>query len=198
MKRLGLFLLLGLAACGGKVEEGSTDPTSSGSVPTATPTPTTTSVPPSPGSPGSPGDPTPPSPPKDPAPVSKKVITAQALPGGRDHLMIFAADESADSCVRIHLAYPSGKPEYGSVVTPTEWGTENVVRQKGAKTCAPGKPSAASAADRATDAKGNITFGPIATYVYPCTIDVHVAAIFTNNPTVEQIDGDKIAVEGCQ
>ena len=196
MKRLGLVLLLGLVACGGRVEDASTDPTSSGSVPTATPTGTTAPVPPSP---GSPGDPTPPpTPPKTPTPTTNKVLTAQAMPGGRDHLMIFAADSSADTCVRIHLAYPSGKPEYGNVVTPKEWGAESIFRSTGAKTCAPGKQPPTSAAERATDAKGNITFGPIATFVYPCTIDVHVAALFAKNPTLEQLDGDKIEVEGCQ
>lgn len=202
MKRLGvdlglaLFaLLLGLVSCGGKIEDVSSDGTSSGSVPTATPTGTTTSVPPSP---GAPGQPTPtPTPPKDPTPASKKVFTAQAMPGGRDHLMIFAADAIADSCIRIHLAYPSGRTDYENVlINAKEWGVEEISRSPGAKRCGPGRQP--PAAEAATDAKGNISFGPIATSVYPCTIDVHVTALFANKPTTEQIDGDKIAVEGCK
>lgn len=194
MKRLGLFLLLVLAACGGKIEDVSSDGTSSGSVPTASPTGTSTSVPPSP---GSPGQPTPaPAPPKDPTPSTKK-ISAQAMPGGRDHLLIFAADPVADSCVRIHLAYPSSKTEYENVlVDAKEWGVEDISRAPGANRCGPGRQP--PAAEEATNAKGNVSFGPIATYVYPCTVDVHVSATFGGKPNVEQIDGDKIPVDGCQ
>jgi hypothetical protein len=193
MKRFAL--LLGLAACGGKIEEGSIDPTTVGGGPS--PTATGTSVPPSA---PSPGQPTPtPTPPKDPAPGGKKTFTAQAMPGGRDHLMIFAADAVADSCVRVHLAYPSGiRPgdPYSNVVVPKEWGVEDISRSPGAKRCGPGRQP--PSAERSDDAKGTITFGPVATYLYPCTIDVHLSAVFANKPTIEQLDGDKIVVEGCQ
>jgi hypothetical protein len=191
MKRIFLMVLLALSACGGKIEDVSSGSGTSG-VPGASPTGTGTTVPPSAPSPGQ----STPTPPKDPSPASKKVITAQAMPGGRDHLMIFAADEKADTCVRIHLAYPSGSGEYESVLAPPEWGVEDVSRSPGAKRCSPGRQP--PAAERAPDAKGTITFGPVATYLYPCTIDVHVSAMFSANPTIEQIDGDKIAVEGCQ
>lgn len=197
MKRFALVLVLGLAACGGKIEDGSNDPTSSSGGGSTTPTGTTTSVPPSP---GSPGQPTPtPTPPKDPTPGGAKTFTAQAVPGGRDHLMIFAADPVADSCIRVHLAFPASKAPgtpFASVVTPTEWGVEDISRSPGAKRCGPGKQP--PSAERSDDAKGTITFGPIASSVYPCTVDVHLGAVFANKPTVEQLDGDKIAVGGCQ
>jgi hypothetical protein len=194
MKRFAL--VLGLMACGGKIEETSTDPTTAGA---PTPTTTATTVPPSPGSPGDPGAPTP-LPPKDPTPGSQKVFTAQAQPGGRDHLMIFAADHVADSCIRIHLALPAGtkgpNDPFVNVVTPKEWGVEDMSRSPGAKRCGPGRQP--PSAEEADGAKGTITFGPVATFVYPCTVDVHLAAVFASSPTVEQLDGDKIAVSGCQ
>ena len=193
MKRLALLLFV-VAACGGKIEEGSTDPATIGQ---PTPTATTTSVPPSPGSPGDPGAPTPAQPPKDPAPSTPKALSAVAQPGGRDHLMVYAADGSNDTCIRIHLAFPSGKSQYPNVIVNTkEWGVEGISRSPGAKRCGPGKQP--PAAEDATDAKGNVTFGPIGLYVYPCTIDVHMTALFSGKPTAESIDGDKIAVEGCK
>lgn len=197
MKRLALLVVAAsfAAACGGKIEDVSTDPTAGSQT---SPTATTTSVPPSPGSPGDPGAPTQaPPPPTGPTPSTPKTITAVAQPGGRDHLMVFAADGSNDTCIRIHLAFPSGKSQYPNVIVNTkEWGVESITRTPGAKRCGPGKQP--PAAEDATDAKGNVDFGPIGLYVYPCTIGVHVSAIFGGKPNVEQIDGDKIAVEGCK
>ena len=193
MTRPSLALVLVLAACGGKIEEVSSNPTT-GTTPA--PTATGTSVPPSPGSPGQPA-PTPP-PPKDPTPTSKKVLTAHAQAGGRDHLMLYAADFGADSCVRIHLAYPSNRgpnAPYANVATPKEWGVEDISRSPGAKRCGPGKQP--PAAEQADDAKGDVSWTPPSGTFYPCTVDVHVVAVFADSPTVEQIDGDKIAVEGC-
>jgi hypothetical protein len=186
MKRFALLFVL--AACGGKIEEGSTDPTAVGQ-----PTPTTTSVPPSPGSPGAP---TPgPTPPSAPSPTSSKTFTAEAAPGGRDHLIVFAADASADSCIRIHLASPASKSAYPNVVTPTEWGIDNITRSPGASRCGPGRQP--PAAEQATDAKGTISFAPTKG-VYPCSVDVHVVASFGGKPTTEPLDHDQIAVEGCK
>lgn len=195
MKRFAIPLVL-LASCGGKVEEVSSDPTTGT---TTAPTATGTSVPPSPGAPGQP-TPTPvPPPPKDPTPGSKKVLTAQAVPGGRDHLMIFAADPAADSCVRVHLAFPSSgtgpNDPYANVVTPKEWAVEDISRSPGAKRCGPGKQP--PAAERSDGAKGTISWAPPSGTFYPCSIDVHVVAAFANSPTVEQIDGDNVAVDGC-
>lgn len=195
MKRSALLLFVApmVAACGGKIEDVSSDPTT-GSQPT--PTTTTTAIPPSPGSPGAPGAPTQ-TPPKDPSPTSIKTLTAVAQPGGRDHVMVFAADGANDTCIRIHLAFPSGRSQYPSIVVNTkEWGVEGITRSPGAKRCGPGKQP--PAAEDATDAKGNIDLGAIGLYVYPCTIDVHVAATFGGKPTLERIDGDEIAVEGCK
>jgi hypothetical protein len=190
MKRA--LALVCLIACGGKIEEVSS---SSGGGTTPTPTGTTTSVPPSPPLPGEPTATPAPTPPKDPTPTSKKVLTAQAVPGGRDHLMIFAADPAADSCIRLHLAYPSSVSQFPNVVVPKEWGVEQISRSPGAKRCGPGKQP--PAAEEANDAKGSVAWvAPSGTF-YPCSIDVHVSAIFGVSPMIEQIDGDKIAVDGC-
>lgn len=193
MKRA--FLLLALAACGGKIEEVSTGTSTSSGAPAPTTTPTTTSVPPSPG-------PTPtPVPPKDPTPTPSgtKLVTAQAQPGGLDHLFVFAADKKADSCIRIHLTNPFGaspSDPYAGVVAPAGWGVRNITRSPGANRCGPGKqPPAAEEADAA---KGNVSFTVASGAVYPCTISVHVSALFAENPTVEQIDDDVVAVAGCQ
>lgn len=194
MKRIALVLaLVASVGCGGKVEE-VTDTAGGGSSGSPAPTTTTTAVPPPL---PSPGQPTPlPPPPKDPSPSKK--LSAQAMPGGLDHLVIFAADATADSCVRIHMTSPfSASPSspYQNVLTPKEWGIRGISRSPGAKRCGPGKQP--PAAEEATDAKGNITFAPTSS-VYPCSIDVHVVALFGSSPTTEEVDGDKIAVEGCQ
>jgi hypothetical protein len=186
MKRAALLIVL--ASCGGKIEEVGTSP-----APTTVPTPTVTgtSVPPSPPSTG----PTPTTPPKDPSPTSTKVLTAQAVPGGRDHLMIFAADPVADSCIRVHLASPAASPQYPNVVTPKAWGVEDIARAPGAKRCGPGKQP--PAAEQATDAKGEVSWVATSGAAYPCSINVFVTALFTDQPSVETIDGQKITVDGC-
>jgi hypothetical protein len=193
-----LALVIACGACGGKVEEGSTDPTTaSGGTPS--PTATTTTSPPSPGSPGTPPPPTP-IPPKDPTPASTKVITAVAQPGGLDHILIYAADAVADSCITVHLASPFGTPSandpYVGVMTAPDWGVRGISRSPGAKRCGPGKQP--PAAEESTGAKGTITFGPTgASSLYPCTVEVHVSALFSANPTLEQLDGSKIVVDGA-
>src|SRR5205085_8848755 len=107
----------------------------------------------------------------------------------------FAADPIADSCVRVILVTPAIKSAFANILTPKEWVVQSITRSPGANRCGPGKQP--PAAEDATDAKGTITFGATPSF-YPCSIDVHVAALFKASPTLEQLDGDKIAVEGCQ
>lgn len=194
MKRITSIALVVLAACGGKIEDSAvTDGTSSsgGASPSPTATGTSTWVPPSPGQPG----PTPTPPPPRPNPASQKIITAQAQLGGLDRIAVFAADPAADSCVRIELVSPGYKGDYPNVLTPKPWTVQQITRSPGANRCGGGKqPPAAEDAD---DAKGSISFAS-KQGSFPCSIDVHVSAIFADKPTLEQIDGDKIAVAGCK
>jgi hypothetical protein len=72
-----------------------------------------------------------------------------------------------------------------------------IARGPGAEACSKGKQTEPVDFGQASS-KGTISWDPLKAQAVPCSIDVHVHAIFRGSPNVEQLDGNNIAVENCQ
>jgi hypothetical protein len=172
MKRMTLFVVLGIAACGGRVDAIGTDP-SAGAGGTASANPPETST-------GDPG--------------SSEVLYAIA---SDNQVFLFARDTSG-ACVRMRLSPPNDWSSLPTVTVSEGWHVIDITRWRRAGECSSdmnGFPDEA-----ATQATGEISWTPYVwgNSSSPCVIDVHVAAVFDVRPEVEPLDADKVEVRNCK
>ncbi len=184
---LGVVLVVSCASCGGKVLS---DTTSGSSGTTSGSPPTATITFPSPGNGTPPPPSTGPTPGRPPPPIPV-TYTAQALPGGLDHIEIFKADFVNDRCVHLHLASPTDTTPFPDIVAPATWTVRSADRSSGASDCnfKSGRTPTSSAAG-----KGEVTWLPTA-QVYPCALDLDVTLVAPDG-TVDTMTSKNVAVIG--
>lgn len=169
--------------------------TSGSSTTSGSPSPTATITFPSPGNDAPPpptAGPTPTKPPPDSGDYS-----AQAWPGGLDHIDIFKADFATDTCFRIHLATPvdTVAPQFRMVATPAGWGVTIADRSAGAGLCSRDKRGSVQA--QATIGQGFVSWPPTGGKVFPCWLDVKMALAFPDGTTATMERSAVDVIGGC-
>lgn len=179
-------------ACGGKVV---TDGSSSGASGTGAPTSTITF--PSPGNDTPPSPTSGPSPGRPPSPDGAR-YTAQAWPGGLDHVEIFKADVARDLCVHLHLAYTNAEPGTGrfpGMKVPPGWSVQSADKSRGARSCGFGERKGETTAAR--DVSGSVSWPATSGRLFPCWLDVDATLAFPDGTTETMASYAVDVVGGC-
>ena len=136
-------------------------------------------------------------PPSLPPKPAAGTYTAHAWAGGLDHLAVFKADFTANTCVHLRLASPQQPSASGALAglkAPATWSVTGGDRTSDASTCKANAPRPDGIP--AVDGKGLVTWDS-GTNVLPCTLSIHAAVFFEKLKLTEQLDADEIPVDGC-
>jgi hypothetical protein len=148
----------------------------------------------------SPGNETPPPPTAGPTPSKPPpdggVYTAQAWPGGLDHIDVFKADLATDTCVHIHLVTPAGPAgPLANISTPSGWAVTIADRSAGASSCSRDKRS--NVVVQATGAKGFVSWPPTGGKVFPCWLDLNIGLAFPDGTSETMTRSAVDVIGGC-
>lgn len=127
------------------------------------------------------------------------VYTSHAWFGGLDHIMIYRADVTNNTCLVLALARPYS--ETFGLSLPSEWGVQNAMITDSAADCSGTGPGGKIV--QAASGSGAVLFYTPDGGFFPCTLDVHAAFKFDQPPAwvqpVETMDAYAVVVEGgCQ
>jgi hypothetical protein len=128
------------------------------------------------------------------------VYTADAYPGGLDHLLFKKADPVRNICVQLHMAAPHANAPGFAFTLPAMWGIASARVTDKASDCDAPWPGGGANTVSADGGQGVVSFTVPPGGYFPCDLSVHATLVFPAGPAwvpvQEPLDADMVPITG--